>query len=124
MGRDLEHNFAATVAIDEKTTDLDLHLQEGLNLSGLVQDKDGAPVKTATLRLVMMTSPMNSPFNRQPATVDEQGAFAISALPQGQTYSLIVTAPNYGSASRQLAASETRTASLQLPPIVLTAADQ
>jgi hypothetical protein len=124
LGRDLEHNLAAMVKIDEQTQNMDLRLQAGLALSGSVQDINGAPVRTATLRLTLMTPPLSSPFNRQPAAVDEQGAFAFSALPQGQAYSLNVTAPGYGSASAQVASNQTRTASLQLPPFKLKPADQ
>ncbi len=124
MGRDLERNFAATAGIDEQTTSMDLHLQGGLTLSGTVQDNSGAPVRTATLRLIMMTPPMSSQFNRQPGTVDEQGAFTMGALPQGQAYNLNVSAPGFGSASTPVAANQTQTASLQLPPIKLNPADQ
>jgi len=123
-GRDIEHNFAATLQIDEKTTNADLHLQSGLTLSGSLQDTNGVAVKTATLRILMMSPPINSVVDRQATTVNEQGAFTINALPRGRPYSLMVTAPGFGAPSVQITANQTQTASLQLPPIQLKPADQ
>lgn len=119
VGRDLEHNFAATASIGEKATNMDLHLKAGLALSGSVQDNNGAAVNTATVRLMMTTLGSSSVMGGQPATVDEQGAFTFSALPQGRTYSLTVRAPGFGSTNVPVAASEMQTASLKLPPTKL-----
>jgi hypothetical protein len=124
VGRDLEHNFATTVEVDEKTTNLDLHLQAGLALSGSVQDNEGAPVKTATLRLFMTAARSTAMIDPQAVQVDEQGAFRYSALPPGRAYRLNVTAPGFGNATAQVAETETQTARLQLPPIQLKPADQ
>lgn len=124
VGRDLEHNFAATAGIDAKTTNVDLHLQPGLTLSGSVQDNNGAAVKTATVRLIMRTPTISSEVTRQPATLDAQGAFTISALPQGQAYGVMVTSSGFGSANVPVEASQTQITSLQLPPIQLKPADQ
>ena len=59
VGRDVKHNLAAVVQIDEKTTNMDLHLQVGTTLSGFVQDANGVPVKTATVRLQLGTAGMS-----------------------------------------------------------------
>jgi hypothetical protein len=120
----VEHNFAATVKIDEKTTNADLHLQEGFTLSGSLLDASGAAVKTASVRILMMTPPLGAVVNRQPATVNEQGVFTISALPRGRAYRLMVTAPGFGAPRVPLMSNETQTASLQMRPIQLKAADQ
>ncbi len=116
VGRDLEHHFAATASIDEKTTNMDLHLKAGLALSGSVQDNNGAAVNTATVRLTMTTLSSSSAVGPQPATVDEQGAFTFSALPQGRDYDLTVTAPGFAYTNVLVAATDTQTASLKLPP--------
>ena len=123
-GRDVEHNFAATVKIDEKTTNTDLHLQEGFTLSGSLLDANGAAAKTASVRILMMTPPLGAVVNRQPATVNEQGVFTISALPRGRAYRLVVTAPGFGAPRAPLMSNETQTASLRMRPIQLKAADQ
>jgi hypothetical protein len=119
VGRDLEHNFAATASVDENTTNMDLHLKAGLVLSGSVQDNNGAAVNTATVRLTLTTLSSRSAVGAQPATVDEQGAFTFSALPQGRAYDLTVTAPGFAFTNVLLAATGTQMASLKLPPIKL-----
>ncbi len=116
VGRDLEHNFAATASVDENTTNRDLHLKAGLVLSGSVQDHNGAAVNTATVRLTMTIPSTSSAVGAQPATVDEQGAFTFSALPQGRAYDLTVTAPGFAYTNVLVAATDTQTASLKLPP--------
>jgi len=147
VGRDWEHNFAATASIDDTTTNMDLHLKPGLVLSGSVQDNNGAAVKTVTVHLSILDGNWNQGFDGplapppapplgvqrggwstlvgQPLpTVDEQGAFTYSALPQGEAYRLVVTAPGFGKASVPVSATETERASLILPPIKLKPADQ
>jgi hypothetical protein len=117
--RDLGRNLAAAASIDPLTTNIDLRLQEGLTLSGSVRDEKGAALKTATVRLFITGPWMSSQFIRQPAKVDEQGAFTISALPRGQNYGVYATAPGFVSASVRVEADQTQAASLQLQPIQL-----
>jgi carbon monoxide dehydrogenase subunit G len=125
IGRDTEHNLASAVALDEQATNVDLHLETALTISGSVQDPAGAPVKNARISLILFSGNRAGSIGQpQPPTVDAQGAFSISNLPQSQRYTLSVTAAGYGSASRQLAATETERASLQLPPFILKVADQ
>lgn len=125
VGRVMERNLAAAVAIDEKSTNVDLHLQTALTISGAVQDPAGAPVKNAMISLLLVSGNSASSLGLQPAgTVDAQGTFSISNLPQSQRYTLNLTATGYGRASRQVAAAETATASLQLPPFILKVANQ
>jgi protocatechuate 3,4-dioxygenase beta subunit len=119
VGRDLAHNYASTARIDEKTTNLDMRLREGLALSSSVRDINGAPVKTATVRLIMNALGWTRPLDRPLASVDEQGVFTLSALPQGQAFSLTATAPGFGIVTVPVTATETQTARLQLPPIKL-----
>jgi protocatechuate 3,4-dioxygenase beta subunit/predicted enzyme related to lactoylglutathione lyase len=124
IGRDTEHNLAAAVAIDEKATNVDLHLQTALTISGSVQDPAGAPVKNAMISLILWSGNRGSSFGQQrPGMVDAQGAFSISNLPLGQRYTMNVTATGYGSANQQVAAADTAIASLQLPPITLKVAN-
>ena len=88
-------------------------------MSGSVRDINGAPVKTATVRLFMSALGWSRPLDRPLATVDEQGLFTLSALPQGRAFSLTVVAPGFGVVTVLVAAAETQTARLQLPPIKL-----
>jgi len=130
VGRDLEHNSAAVVVIDEESTNFDLHLQPGFTLAGSVQDANGAALKTASVRLFMNTSRSSLPVGGRPAAVDQQGAFNFTALPlaallpQRGAYRLTVTAPGFGSASVPVLATETQMQSIKLPTIKLNPADQ
>ena len=66
---------------------------------------------------------MGTLFDRQPTGIDAQGAFSISALPQGLAYTLTARAPGYSVANTRLTPSETTTTNLKLPPLVLKAAN-
>jgi protocatechuate 3,4-dioxygenase beta subunit len=125
VARDPEHNLASAVPVDEKATNVDVPLQAALTLSGSVKDPGGAPVKNATFSLVIFAGLGSSPLGQQQQNkVDAQGAFSIGLLPQGQHYSLFVTASGYGATNRQVAATETQTTNLQLQPVTLKLADQ
>jgi len=124
VGRDLEHNLASAVEIDEKTTNADVHLQTALTISGSVLDSAGAPVKNATIGVILWSGNRGASFGQQqPAKVDAQGAFSFSNFVQNQRYTLNVTATGYGSANSQLAADDTAAPSVQLPPITLKLAN-
>jgi hypothetical protein len=125
VGRVMDRNLAAAVTIDDKSTNVDLHLQTALTISGSVQDPAGAPVTNAMVSLLLVSGNTASSLSLQrPSTVDAQGAFSISNLPQSQRYTLNLAATGYGRASRQLAAAETALASLPLPPFILRVANQ
>jgi hypothetical protein len=67
---------------------------------------------------------MTTTINRQPALVDEKGAFTFSGLPQGEGYSVNVTAPGFGIVSMPIQEIQTHAASFQLPAITLKPADR
>ena len=124
VGRDLERNLATTISIDRTATNVDLHLREGLTLSGTVQDNFGAALKGATVQLALKAPGMSAGFTRQPATADESGAFTFNVLPQGQSYGVMVRAPGFGTTNLTLGADQTQTARLELPPVKLQPADR
>ena len=108
----------------DQTTNVDLPLQEALIISGSVKDPDGGLVKNATVRTLLFTGTVAGPMGGPQGTiVDAQGAFAIGVLPQGQQYSLSVSAPGYGSATRRVQADEAQTNRLVLPPFTLKVAN-
>jgi hypothetical protein len=124
VGRDAEHNWAAAVGVDDQATNVDLPLQEALAVSGTVKDPDGGPVKNAAVRTVLFTGTVAGPIGGPQGTmVDAQGAFAIGVLPQGQQYSLSVSAPGYGSVTRRVQPDEAQTNRLLLPPFTLKVAN-
>ena len=125
LGRDLEHNLAAIAEMDATTTNLDLHLKPGLTLSGAARDAEGRPVTSATAQLILYSAGPGFMENRLPPTnTGAQGLFSFSVLPQGARYELHVAAAGYGSNKIAVPASETQTNQIQLPAIVLKAANR
>ena len=109
--------------IDEKSTNVDVHLQTAVTLSGSVRDPGGGPVTDAYI--LFYIGRRGVPFMPQLNTpVDARGAFSISDLPPGQPYSFRVIANGYGNILQRVAADQTQTAGIQLPPITLKVADQ
>jgi protocatechuate 3,4-dioxygenase beta subunit len=126
FARDPEHNWAAAAEMDVSTTNLDVHLQPGLTLSGLVQNSRGKPVTNAIVQLVPF--PPADPrwgMNRQPPTnATVRGLFSFTALPQGAPYRVRVSAAGYWPTNIQVAAADTKVEKLELPKAVLELADQ
>jgi protocatechuate 3,4-dioxygenase beta subunit len=125
VGRDLEHNWAATAPMYAATTNLDLHLQPGLTLSGSVRDAAGNPLANACLQLILSVQDRGWGLNRFVLTnADAQGFFSISALPPGANYVLHAAAAGHGSNNIPVPPSVSEAAQFQLPPIVLKVADR
>ena len=126
LARDLAHNLAATGEIDTNTTSLDLHLQPGLTLSGMVRDTNRKPVTNAMVQLVFFpTTNRTSNLNQMPPTnASPQGVFSINALPQGLPYSVHVTADGYGSGDAMIPATQTKVRQFAMPAVVLHSANQ
>jgi protocatechuate 3,4-dioxygenase beta subunit len=119
---DDEHGLTAAVEIDRTTTNVDLHLQKPMTLTGSVLDSEGKPVANPAIVLCIgRREPVFIP--QQTIPVDAQGAFSISNLPPGQQYRVTVKAGGHADASRRLEAVETQTASLKLKPFVLPPAN-
>jgi len=121
---DTQHNLAAAVPIDDQTKSMDIQLAGALAILGSVQDTRSAAVKNATVTLQMTVGRATGSFGRQqPVRADGDGAFSFTNLPPGQAYTLYVRAAGYGTASLALSADDTRTTSLELPPIILKVAN-
>ena len=127
--RDQARNFVATRDVDETNTHLDLHMVEGLSLSGSVQDSGGKPMTGFNVRLMM-------PVNNWPSMLDQmltdaQGSFNFKGLPQEGDYSVYVNirtgsvdSGGYGSGRATLAAKDARTNHYTFPAFVLKKADR
>jgi protocatechuate 3,4-dioxygenase beta subunit len=126
LARDLEHNWAAAVEMDAMTTNLDVHLQPGLTLSGSVQDSRGKPVTNAIVQLVPFPpGELRSVMNRQsPTNVTSRGMFSFNALPKGAPYRVRITADGYWTTNFRVAAADTKVEKLDLTRAVLELADQ
>ncbi len=88
-----------TVAVGETGTfeEPPITLAQGATLAGHVQDEAGNNVDGATLVLdsLMYEGSSTEPPDRMTAKTDNQGAFTIANVPQGQRI-LTVSAPGYG----------------------------
>jgi hypothetical protein len=125
--QDPEHNWGTTAETDAVTTNLDVHLQPGLTLSGSVQDSRGEPVTNAFVQLVPFPPEdlTRSTLNRQtPTNATVRGLYAFAGLPRGVPYLVRVSAEGYGAKDIRVAAADTNTGQLELPKAVLGFADQ
>lgn len=120
VARDTEHNFAATHFLQETTTKLNLHLQSGCTLSGVVQDGDGKPLTNATVTLDL--SIQDAGVRLAQTQVDTNASFLFGALPRQGDYRLEASVPD-----RPAAAVTTNFASagqsIRLPPFRLPLAN-
>jgi hypothetical protein len=121
MARDTEHNFTAIHAIDEKMTNLDLHLQPGLTLSVKVQDVNGKPMPSATGAVFIEPGDTLIQFSSK---ADDLGRIETKGLPQERQYWVLVTAKGYRPAHLQAEIGDTRTNHFSFPTVVLRAADR
>lgn len=124
--RDPQHDLAGIGKLDSTATNLDVHLQPGISLSGSVMDSAGRPVTNAVVQLVPF--PPENPvwgINRQPSTnASVRGDFTFGALPRGVPYRVRVSADGYGATAISVAAVDTNTNQFELPRVVLNPADQ
>jgi hypothetical protein len=122
IGRDLEHNQAAFLILDQMSTNVTLRLQEGFTLCGSVQDDKGAALGTASVALNIVRPGLGAFF--QSVKVDEHGDFTLRALLKGQDYTVTASGPGFFSSSNFLVqADQTQTARLQLLPIHIKGGD-
>ena len=123
IARDLSHNWATALDIDEDTTNAPLKLEPGLSIAGRVTDASGKPIPKAEAHLVFMTERMSNSLG-QPARADADGRFEIKGLPAGRRYSVNVIANGYGNDSRMVEASDAATRRIDLDPFQLALADR
>jgi protocatechuate 3,4-dioxygenase beta subunit len=124
LARSVERNLATVHNLDETTTNLDLHLEEGLTITTKVQDARGKPIADASAGLFGFSENRGYPMNAPPARADDQGRIRFENLPPGQKYSLNIAATGYGSASQQVEAGETKVKNYDFPAVTLRLADR
>ena len=89
-----------------------------------MENGGGAGLKTAAVALTMSNLREYSDIGVKPVQVDDQGKFTLRALPRGRDYKLTVSAPGFASRQILVGQDQWETATLQLPPVRLQAADQ
>jgi protocatechuate 3,4-dioxygenase beta subunit len=124
LARDTDHSRAGAVELSETNTNVDVHLQPALGISGSVVDPAGAPVKNASVEVMLHAGSTVMPLVRRiPLKTDAQGAFAAAALPQGYRYLVNFRASGYGTGAKMIGASDSDTNSLALGPLTLKPAN-
>jgi protocatechuate 3,4-dioxygenase beta subunit len=126
VAHDARHESFAAVELDGLATNVDLRLLPGFTLTGTVRATNGQPVTNAVVALVLDPPNDGRSFVNplQTTNAGAQGSFTFSGLPQEARYCLRVSAAGYGSNSTLVSAADTRTTQLQLPAIVLKAANR
>jgi hypothetical protein len=125
IAQDSAHNLAAACDLNETTTNVDLTLQPGLELTGRVETPEGHPIATAYLTLAFYTTDLRGQsYLGNRFTVNPEGVFRISGLPQKRTYGITAQATDHGSVPRKVAESQTGSSTLALEPFVLKPADR
>ena len=123
IARHLPRDLAATVDIDEATTNATVKLEPGLTLAGRVTDANDKPIAKAEARVIFMSARMGSILGT-PSLSDAEGRFEIKGLPSGRRYSVSATAKGYGSDNRTVETPDAATRRIELDPIALALADQ
>ena len=125
IARDLARNLATCTEVQTTYTRLDLHLQPGLTVSGLVRNAGGRPLTNALVELIYFTGNSRIPLvPALPTNVNTRGEFTFNALPPGAGYRLKVTAAGTTPKLVLLSTNDTKTRHIQLPAVVLKAPDQ
>jgi len=131
IARDPAHNLVAANDLTGTNIHLDIHLAEGLELSGSVLDPAGKPLTNFQVRLIGQINNNNPHIALDQTMTDAQGSFRFTALPQEKEYTLVVNIPDsgmttggYGSALGTLAVKDAQTNSYIFPAFVLGKADR
>ncbi len=124
VARDEKRNLAAAADLEEGVTKLELRLEPGLTIAGLVENTSGKPLTNVTVNLYLWSGNSGDSFTDKPIKGDAQGKFEVQALPAGRRYSVHVTAKGYGSGDSQIQEVDADSKRLELPTFTLNVADR
>jgi ankyrin repeat protein/5-hydroxyisourate hydrolase-like protein (transthyretin family) len=125
MAQGLSQNLVGIEAFATFPANLDLKLQPGIIISGLVKDTNGISVTNAEINLSMSGGKWSGRVEASPRKTDAQGGFSYPPLPRGCEYEIYgVKAEGYGSAFVRVAAKDTQTNRYEFPTLVLKKADK
>lgn len=95
LARDAEQNLAGLAESDDETTSLKIVLQAGCTIAGRVVDEDGKPIPKATVYLQARVGRYGATVGGQ-QTTDDQGKYALLALPPGLNYTVVARSNDHG----------------------------
>jgi len=96
VARDLAHNLAEAVEMDEQAGSLDVKLRPALSLTGTVLDHEDKPLPGARIQVMLRVSNWGAPLGRGESAAGPDGRFEIKALPPQRKYMVTVLADGYG----------------------------
>jgi protocatechuate 3,4-dioxygenase beta subunit len=97
VARDVAHNLAEAVDLDEQGGSLDVKLKPGVTVTGSVLSEGGKPLPGARIRVSLRASRWSSSLGRgELATADPEGKFVVKALPPEREYTVTAVANGYG----------------------------
>ena len=123
LARDPARNLAASLDVEESSTNADLRLQPGLIVTGRIEDAEAKPLTNGSVDVQLRLGNMGMQFGVEPIRADARGNFEIKGLPLDRSYYLGVTAKGYGSANQNIEGT-TDTNRIELPPFALRLADR
>lgn len=105
IGRDSQRNLSVMQEIDASTTNLDLVMQPGLSVAGVVLDENGTAVTNVCVLLNMDLESSNTLLTR--TVTDNHGSFSFAGLPRKGEYSLGVATEYSDSDGIRISSSDT-----------------
>lgn len=106
VARDVTHNLADIVEIDEQTDRLDFKLKPGVTLTGTVLNQEGKPLSNARILVALRASDRGASLGRvEQTTTGDNGTFEIKAIPAGRQYEVTAMATGYGTSHISVNAS-------------------
>ena len=122
VARDTARNLAASEALEEDATNLDVKLKPALTLTGLVEKTNDAPLAGAEVGLWLKSGNMYQSWNPQSVVADAQGRYEIKCLPPDGQFLLSASAKGHGEKQQQVQA-DPDTNRVELAPLVLKLAN-
>ena len=123
VGRDEGRNWAGLAELSPTDTNIDIHLEPGMVLSGKIQDSTGHSLTGATIAALIDIDGRSFPMSRPTNGISDDGAFALRALPPGRKYFVSVNLPGYERLRVLVPAEKTQTNQLAMAPMVLRIAN-
>ncbi len=115
--RDAARNLVATRDLEEADATVNVQLQTGLTIAGLVQDVDGRPLPNADVALHMWINRAGAELTRTQS--ETNGTFSFTAMPPAGDFAVEATARGYSRERIQLSDTRAKDNRIELPPIEL-----
>ena len=124
VARDVAHNLAEAVDLDEQGGTLDVQLKPGVVVTGTVLDQEGRPLPGARAQVMLQGSRWGAPLGRGDSTrAGPDGKFEIKALPPDREFTVSATADGYGRGDVRINPGDIKDNRIDAGQLKLTRAD-